>query len=294
MSIFIPRALRQGLTEFGSEGAEWLDLLPARIAELERDWQFSAGPAFDHEGAVSWTAPVVLSDGSEAVLKIGYPHWEARMECEALRVWDGHGAARLLRSSVDGFTLLLERCRPGLDLWSLDREEADMVAIQLLPRLWRRLESSSPFMSLSVLAQHWIETAPTIVAETNYDESVVHRAVSRAEEVAATQPREVLLHGDFHPENVLAAERDPWLAIDPKPVYGEPAYDLAQWLYNRSAAALKCPDPVAEIREQVEQFAAELQLEPARITGWALVKSVGWRCGKVTVELFNELDRSYC
>ena len=68
--------------------------------------------------------------------------------------------------------------------------------------------------------------------------------------------RAVLLHGDFHPGNVLSAQREPWLAIDCKPVVGDPAYDLAQWLGNRYEAVAQSPDPVATLRRQIRRFAS--------------------------------------
>ena len=97
--------------------------------------------------------------------------------------------------------------------------------------------------------------------------------VARA--LAASQPESVLLHGDFHPGNVLAAEREPWLAIDPQPLVGDPAFDLAQWLGNRCEAAWKTPDPVAALWWQAEQMSALLNLDPTRVRQWAFAKSVG-------------------
>ena len=113
---FIPAFLQQHIVTFGEEGTQWLARLPLLIAELERVWDFHAGPAFNHGGAVSWVAPVKCGDGSEAVLKIGIPQDEARFEAQALRFLNGHGAIRLLRASEDGFSMLLERCLPGTEL----------------------------------------------------------------------------------------------------------------------------------------------------------------------------------
>jgi streptomycin 6-kinase len=103
----------------------------------------------------------------------------------------------------------------------------------------------------------------------------------------------VLLHGDFHPGNVLAAQREPWLFIDPKPLVGEPAYDLAQWLYNRSRFAIQSDDPVAVLRQQIDRFAADLGLDPARIAGWAFVKALGWQCGPEFVNLFQKVAQAW-
>ena len=231
-------------------------------------------------------APVEREDGTEAVLKIGFPHDEARFESHALRFLNGDGAVRLLHASDDGFSLLLERCLPGTDLWSVSEEEGNAVACQVLPRLWREPEPDAPFVFLSDYVATWWEDLPNLAV--GYEDELVTEVVARGRELVASQSQQVLLHGDFHPGNVLSAQREPWLVIDPKPVVGEPAYDLAQLLFNRSRFLLSSSDPVAVLRQQIEWFAAELELDPARIAGWAFVKAFGWECGPEFVTLFRK------
>jgi streptomycin 6-kinase len=292
VNVFIPAFLQQHIVRFGDAGAEWLACLPGRIAELEQEWGLRVGPAFDHGGAASWVAPVELADGTEAVLKIALPHEEARHEAEALRFLDGRGAVRLLRASGDGFSLLLERCVPGTDLWSLDVEEREAVACRMLARLWREPDPDAPFMSLADAVAGWWDDLPRITASAEYEESAVAEAVERGRALIATQPRKVLLHGDLNPGNVLAAQREPWLCIDPKPLVGEPAYDLAQWLYNRARFLIQSDDAVAILRQRIERFAADLGLDPARIAGWAFVKALGWDCGPEFARVFLQLART--
>lgn len=289
MNVFIPAPLQQQVSQFGDEGERWLNGLPEQVAALERRWRCRTGPAFDHGGAVSWVAPVECEDGSEAVLKIGFPHDEARFEADALRFLDGHGAVRLLQVSEDGFSLLLERCLPGTDLWSLSEAEGDAVACRVLPRLWRQPAPTAPFVSLTDFVAAWWEDIPQAAAAAKYEAEVAAEAVVWGRELAASQPQQTLLHGDFHPGNVLAAQREPWLVIDPKPLVGDPAYDLAQWLYNRSGAALQSADPVSVLRGQIDRFAANLGLDPARIAGWAFVKALGWQWGPEVAALFRKV-----
>jgi streptomycin 6-kinase len=293
VNVFIPAFLQQHVLQFGDEGTRWLARLPLRIAELEREWGFRVGPAFDHGGAVSWVAPVELSDGSEAVLKIGLPHDDARFEAEALRFLDGRGAVCLLQASEDGFSLLLERCLPGTDLWSLGEEEGNAVACRMLARMWREPDPGAPFMSLSDFVAQWWDDLPRITATAEYEGEVVAEAVARGRELAASQLRSVLLHGDFHPGNVLAAQREPWLIIDPKPLVGEPAYDLAQLLYNRARFLIQSNDAVADLRQQIDRFAADLGLSPARIAGWAFVKALGWQFGPEFLTLFQRVSHAW-
>lgn len=293
MTPFIPAYLQQHIVGFGAKGADWLAHLPHRIMELEQAWDIRVGTAFDHSGAVSWVAPVETGDGSEAVLKIGMPSEEARFEGQALRFWEGYGAARLLQSSDDGFCLLLERCHPGTDLWLLREDEGNAVACRMLARLWREPTPGAPFVSLSDYVATWWDDLPPLQAAAACDEAVVAEVVERGKELAASQPRQVLLHGDFHPGNVLAAQREPWLFIDPKPLVGEPAYDLAQWLYNRARFVIQSPDAVPVLRQRIDDFATDLGLDPARIAGWAFVKAFGWECGPEYVSLFQKVARAW-
>lgn len=289
ITFFVPEGLREQAPFHGVEGIRWLDHLPAQVAELEQEWSLTAGRGFDHGGCVSWVAPVRLEDGTDAVLKIGIPHREARDEAAALRVFDGHGAVRLLRVSEDGFSLLLERCLPGEYLGSLGEDAADAAGAAVLQQLWREPPFQSHFESLPELAAEWCESLPRTAPAEGYDTVLVHHAIEMARELAATQPRKVLLHGDYHPANVLSAAREPWLAIDCKPLVGDPAYDLAQWLGNRCEAALQSAGPVAALRRQIDRFGSMLGLDPARIAGWAFVKSLGWDWGPTNARLLCDV-----
>ena len=295
MAVSIPAYLQHNILRygFGAEGTRWLAGLPHHIAQLEQEWGLRAGPAFDRDGAVSWVAPVELRDGSEAVLKITFPHDEPRFEARALRCLDGHGAVRLLQVSGDGFSLLLERCLPGTDLWSLSVEEGNAIACRMLARMWREPDPGTPFMPLSKYVATWWDDLPRITESAAYEEEIVAEAVARGRELAASQPGNVLLHGDFHPGNVLAAQREPWLFIDPKPLIGEAAYDLAQLLYNRARFVIQSDDAVQVLRQQIDRFAANLDLDPARIAGWAFVKALGWECGPEFVTLFQQVARTW-
>ena len=159
--------------------------------------------------------------------------------------------------------------------------------------MWHAPDEGAPYMPLSDYVTSWWEDLPRITANAAYEGDVVAEAVARGRELAAGQPRGVLLHGDFHPGNVLAAQREPWLLIDPKPLVGEPAYDLAQWLYNRARFVIQSDGAVAVLREQIDRFAADLDLDPARIAGWAFVKALGWQCGPEFVMLFQEVARAW-
>jgi streptomycin 6-kinase len=275
VSVVITCRLRESAADLGEVGARWLEDLPARVQALAEAWALTVAEALPSEGCTAWVAPAQRADGSEAVLKIGLPFPETRFEAEAMRLFDGRGAARVLELSEDGRAMLLERCLPGTDLWSLGEEEGNAVGAALLRWLWRELPAGAPFDRMPERVESWGEWLDRKGAAAGYDTEMMEQAMAIARRLAASQPAEVLVHGDFHPGNVLAAHREPWLAIDPQPLVGDPAYDIAQWLGNRCEAAQKSADPVAALRWQAEQMSALLDLDPDRVARWAFAKSVG-------------------
>lgn len=284
----VPELLaRRVQTEGGDAGRAWLEELPDLIHKVSRRWSLTLEPPrHDHDG-VSWVAHATTSGGTRAVLKVGLPHREASYEAAGLRFYDGVGAVRLLDADEERFTLLLERCEPGHDLWTLPLDEGNAVAAEVLRELWRPAPESAGFERLDELVAEWCAEFPT--KRPDYPPELVALASEEGKRLAGSMPSEVLVHGDFHPFNVLAATREPWLAIDCKPLIGDPAYDLAQYLANRVPDARTDHATVREIGRQIDFFADRLALDPRRIAGWAFVKSLGWTWGPTTARLFAEL-----
>jgi streptomycin 6-kinase len=98
--------------------------------------------------------------------------------------------------------------------------------------------------------------------------------VAMSREFAEDRPQLLVLHGDYHHDNVLAATRVPWLVIDPKGVVGEAAADIGQFLLNPWLN----PRP-RMIERRLEIFAAELRMDRQRLRSWAGVRillSAAW------------------
>lgn len=180
MDVAVPSYLRQHILRYGSgaRGMRWLEDLPRQIAQRLQQWDLRLGFPFDKDGAFSWVAPVELSNGAEAVLKGTLPHDDPRFEASALRVLDGRGAVRLLDVSEDGFSLLLERCRPGTELWSLGEGAGNAVASRLLPRLWRDPEPDALFVAFADVVARWWRDLPRSTAGTPCDGRIVAEAVA--------------------------------------------------------------------------------------------------------------------
>jgi len=165
------------------------------------------------------------------VLKIGMPHMEGQDEIAGLRFLDGDPTVRLLEADDEQDAMLLERCEPGVSLRTLFQPEQDVIIAGLLQRFWRVPPDGSPFRPLSAMINRWV--SETMADESRWhDRALVTAGLQAFDELVSNSVTEVLLATDLHAGNVLAAQREPWLVIDPKPFVGDPAYDATQHLLN--------------------------------------------------------------
>ena len=255
-------------------GPEWLERLPRLAAECAEEWGLTLGPPLEG-GNVS----LVVSAGDDAVLKINFPEPESEHEADALALWDGRGAVRLLAHDPGRRALLLERCVPGSTLWELDDEyEVNRVAAGLLRRIWRAPPPDHAFRLLESEAVRWADELPRQWEELGrpFERTLIDEAVAAARELAATQSRTVVAHQDFHGGNVLRSTREPWLVIDPKPLVGEPAFDAASLLRDRRDELTQDPAPERRIRARLDQLTGELGLDRDRLRGWGIVHALAW------------------
>jgi streptomycin 6-kinase len=246
--------------------AAWLARLPTILHDLERRWSLTLGAPFDgEEVSCSWVAPVRRADGTRAVLKIGMPHMEGEHEIAGLRFWNGNPTVRLLEADDDLGAMLLERCEPGTVLRTLSEPEQDLVIARLLRRLWRLPSAPHPFRPLSVMTEYWSQETMAD-ADRWPDPELVREGLHLFAELPRTARGEALLATDLHAGNVLRAQREPWLVIDPKPFVGDPAYDATQHLLN-CEERLRL-DPNGTIR----RFSDLLEVDYERIRLWTFAR----------------------
>jgi streptomycin 6-kinase len=162
--------------------------------------------------------------------------------------------------------MLLERCEPGSTLRARPEEEQDEVIARLLRRIWRIPPDPHPFRPLAEMTAHWIAEAMEDNPDSWPDAGLVREGLRIFEELPRTASRSVLLATDLHAGNVRAARREPWLIIDPKPFFGEPAYDATQHLMNCERRMRASPV------DTVNRFADLLELDRERVKLWAFAR----------------------
>lgn len=258
-------------------GSAWLSKLRGLVAGCVRDWRLTVHAPVE-PGSVSWVAHAELADGTPAILKLSFPDEETRHEADALRLWAGRGAVRLYEYDRARHAMLLERCVPGAQLWSIaDEDAAHRIAADILRRLWAAPPAATRFRSLADDARRWSRELPARYERHGrpFPYRLLDEARSLCVELVASQPEAVVCHQDFHGGNVLSADGR-WLAIDPKPLVGERAFDLASLLRDRRNQLLTEPAPRRVVQRRLDLLSSELGIERDRARGWGIVHALAW------------------
>lgn len=297
--------------EGGPTGSDWVRALPRLIEDALGRWGLQpAGAVWTGQTAV--VVPV-QRDGRPLALKVVWPHPEAFAEHLALRHWDGCGAVRLVAADPPTGTLLLERLDPECDLHTLPIDAACRVVGQLLAHLHVPAPPSIP--PLSGFVDRHLVTVARLAADGSVPRRIAVRARALADDLladaaAAADARIAgeggddgarrLLHTDLHFANVLAADRSPWLAIDPKPMAGHPGFEIQPLLRNRVDELGSGSTFRWSIRRRLDIVcdAAGIDVDSARY--WSLVHTalqIGWAAaagdqaaGSLHIAIFKALD----
>lgn len=263
--------LPSSFVERNAEDPAWLAALPDLIARLGARWALDVEPAFPGI-AFNYVAPARRANGASCVLKVSRHVAETRSEIAALRLWNGHGAARLLEADPEAGALLVERVEPGTMLVEVAKEDdaaATLVAADTLRQLWRPVAAPGDLCPLDTwLAAYDRNRAALTRGERGFPASLFCRADALRRDLLASTENPTVLHGDLHHFNVLRARHAPWLAIDPKGLYGDRAFDVCQFLRNPHDV------PTAVNRRRLDIFCAELGLDRARTRDWCFVHAI--------------------
>lgn len=267
----------------------WLAELPALAARFMDHWRLRLDGPSGH-GVAALVLPVGRVDGTRAVLKLQPVTDETIAEPASLRAWNGNGAVRLLDHDPDTGTMLLERLDASRSLASIG--DADVATGMLATVLARLADVPAPtgVRRLADLAAAMLDEMSRVVTALA-DQAERRLLVSCASAMGDLMPRagDRLLHWDLHFDNVLAGQREPWLAIDPKPLAGDPGFELLPALRNRWDDVVGTGDVSRAVLRRFDILTDALALGRQRATGWTLgrvLQNALWdiRAGRVTLD----------
>ncbi len=259
----------------GDKGHAWIERLPAILAACEQRWHIHIDAPFPGL-SYHYVAPAIAADGMAVVVKAQIPTSEFAQEVEALRVFDGHGVAQLLADDLEDEVMLLEHVQPGTMLSNLeDDTEATLLFADVMQRMRRPVPAVQSFPSV----QEWGKGFARLRRHYNggtgpFPRALLEEAETLYAELSASMGELLLLHGDLHHENILYSQQRGWLAIDPKGLIGEAAYEVGTMLHNPLPKLLNYPDPQRMLARRVDLLSEVLGIERARVRGWGLAQSM--------------------
>ena len=270
------------ISTWGDEARDWLDRLPTIIAACQERWRLSIQSVVP-DLSYNFVAFVVQADGTEAVLKIGVPNPELMTEIEALQAYQGRYAVDLLDADHELGALLLKRLSPGKPLSDLEHdEEATTIAAHLMRELPIPEPANHQFPTIDRWALAFKRLRKRFDGKTGpLPPRMIEKAERLFQELQASNPPQMLLHGDLHYDNILSNGENSWLAIDPKGVIGDPVYEVARFQHNPIPDFLSMDHPGKVAQRRVEIIASIMQEDPSRLLAWAFFDAVLGACWSV-------------
>lgn len=185
---------------------------------------------------------------------------------------------RLIEYDPATRAMLIERCLPGIPLGRRYDDASLEVVAAMLRRLWRVPPGGVAWRRLADVAETWVDRLPYDRERLGrpYEERLLDEALDALRTLGPTQPDLVLCHQDLHGGNILSAEREPWLAIDSKPIVAERAYDLVPAVRDLDEDGRIT---AAAMRRRLDVLSSLLGVDRERARCWTIAKHLAWATG---------------
>lgn len=260
---------------FGDAGRQWLMRLPTIVARCRAKWRLREG-VMSPDMSLNYLEFTTTASNEAVALKVGVPHAELLPEVEALRLYGGRRAVRLLDADRELGAILMQRLQPGTMLWQLgDNREETKIAASVMRELPAPVPSTH---NLPTFAQ-WVGRAFRLT-RTEWDpqefmpRDLIDRAEVAFDDIERNVTDQVVLHGDLHHENILLDGRSGWTAIDPKGVIGPRCLEVGRFIHNQLPSGLPVDRRAQMVQERLEILSAELGLPQETLSASALVDCV--------------------
>lgn len=267
---------RQHALSYGNDGKKWFESISSSIKTYEEKWSLHVLPPYTL--SYNYIAPVKRSDGSRAVIKIGYPKDpEFQSEIDMLTVCYGDGMVRLLEVDRTNAVMLMEEVIPGTPLSSLpDDQEATRILTSVMKKIWKPIPNDTHFVTVKEWAQALYDYPGHYQNNPNppIPFALAYQAIQILDELLKTSAPPVLTHADLHHDNILKSDRDGWIAIDPKGIAAEPCYDTTAMIRNPYNFLHGNPNIDDVLRTRIRILSQELGFNPKRIHLWCFVQTV--------------------
>lgn len=258
----------------GANGQEWLEELPSLIRTIEKSWDIEVTTT--HKSLTyNYVAFAENGEDKKAILKIGFPSTALDREAKCLEIYNGSGAARLLKYNSELGALLIERIEPGYDLENIDEQKAIQAFLSVIKEMHRPVKTILDFPTIQDWGVSFKHLRDQFDGESGpLPSDLVNDAEMIYKNLAESMSAPVLLHGDLHHENILAGTREPWLVIDPKGVIGEPEYEIGAFLRN-PMSKLVFEDNLADLlKDRIDMISEMTGYDKKRIAQWGFAQAV--------------------
>jgi len=269
--VELPGDVLAAMASRGEDWSSWVDGLPGTVREVLAEWELALDGRV-RSGMCSVVVPVRTLSGRPAVLKVGFPDRESEHEPLALQRWHGRGAVLLLRADPRRRAMLLERLHDETltSVW-------DLEACEVVADLYARLHVPAPPQPrrLTGELQRWQRQLAALPRNAPVPRRLVEQSLAIVRGFSGDAGTDgTLVHGDLHYDNVLAADREPWLVIDPKPLSGDPHFEPAPMLWNRWDEVVGSGNARDAVRRRFHTIVDAAELDEDRARDWAVLRVV--------------------